>query len=363
MNIINHLRVGVTDFVLFSFRLIMPLSLFCGSRVEQHLKGALGGFYFFSQLTLVLSIRARGWWLAARVGHLLPVVSLVLYAIINMTRAGGTSVRRIHGLILTRDTVTGLCISSPSRRGIIRTTVHTVLGRLSPRSACLATGRMRGVGRPLRNGFRNVNIRFGVTSSALFIVRAIDGNPSRGINVLPNSHVIAIGSATVTKIGVTHSRVVGHLHNPGNSMIRLNVIHHKCSRGLAFHIAHSGVPMRALSTTCVVTPGMNCVGVDDFNTAARGRFDSTLTALGRRGVRRLVLSLRNGKKNCLGTTISVTDSFLRPNRRVMCARNGDSPHSRFGTRNGNRFYRKHLIILVSRCSTSTSRVIANTMRS
>ncbi len=317
--------------------------------------------YFFVELVLVLCSTGAGGEFGVECLSL-PVFVLT-FTFVNATRGGGTSVRRMHGLILTRDTVTGLCISRPSRRGMMRTTVQTVLGRLSPRSACLATGRIRGVGRPLRNGFRNVNIRFGVTSSALFIVRAIDGKPSRGINVLPNSHVIAIGSAAVTKIGVTHSRVVAHLHNPGKAMIRLNVVHHKCGRGLAFHIAHSGVPMRALSTTCVVTPGMNCVGVDDFKTAARRRFDSTLTALGTRGVRRLVLSLRNGKNNCLGTTMRVTGSFLRSKRRVMCARKGGSPHSRFSTRNGKRFDRKHLIMLVSRCSTSTSRVIANTMRS
>lgn len=238
-----------------------------------------------------------------------------------------------------------------------------VLRRLSPRSACSSPRRIGEVGRPLRKGFRNVNVRFGVTRSALLIVRPMSNKPSRGINVLTNSHVIVIRSALVTNMGVDARSVVHHLHNPGSSGIGLGVLHQKIGRLLPFAIGESGVPICDLSTSCVVGSGVNCVHVGHFTTAARRRFGGTLAKLRGGKVGSLVLSLRNGNKKCLGTTVSVTGRFLNGGRLVICARNHHGPHDRFFTGNANRFRGNHLVMLISRFSTSTDRVIAKTIRS
>lgn len=245
----------------------------------------------------------------------------------------------------------------------MRRTVIGVLTRLSPRSACSSTRRIGGVGRPLRNGFRNVKIRFRVVRSALLIMRPIDGNPSRGMNVLTNSHVMTIGSATVTNMGVDARSVVTHLHKPGSSRMGLAVVHQNIGSPLLFAMGQSGVPVLDLSTTCVVRPGANCVHVGHFKTAATRRFLATVGRLRGGKVGSLVLSLRNGKNNCLGTTVSLTGRFLKRGRLVMCARKHATRHDRFFTGNAKGFHGKHLIMLMSRCSTSTDRVIAKTVRS
>lgn len=206
-------------------------------------------------------------------------------------------------------------------------------------------------------------MRFRVVRSALLIIRPIDGNPSRGVKVLTNSHVVTIGSDTVTNMGVDARRVVGHLHNPGNSGMGLGVIHHNIRSPLIFAMGESGVPVLDLSTSCVVRPGANCVHVGHFKTAATRRFGGTVGRLRGRKVGSVVLSLRNGKKNCLGTTVSLTGRFLNRGRLVICARKQATGHDSFCTGNGNRFHGNHLVMLMSRCATSTDRVIDNTIRS
>lgn len=305
--------------------------------------------------------KVRVWWARIVVGGVVCLL-VNLYSILKL-RTRGFNSPTVQGLRLTRFTVSGLCMSAIGRGGLIRSTVVRVLTRLSPRSACSSTRRIGGVGRPLRNGFRKVNMRFRVVRSALLVMRPIDGNPSRGMNVLTKSHVVTIGSATVTNMGVKARRVVKHLQNPGSSGMGLAVVHENIGRPLLFGMGQSGVPVLDLSTTCVVRPGVKCVHVGHFKTAATRRFLGTLGRLRGGKVGSLVLSLRNGKKNCLGTTVSLTGRFLKRGRLVICARKHSTRHDRFFTGNGKGFHGKHLIMLMSRCSTSTDRVIANTVRS
>ncbi len=297
------------------------------------------------------------------VGGEVSFLFLSILYVITCNRGIGVGGRILRGLCITRATIGGFCISDIGRRGLVRSTVHNVLGRLSPRSSCAATRRAGGLARSLRKSFRNINVRFGISRSALLIVRAVTSNPSRHTNLLPNSHVIDIGSATVTNIGVDHRRVVHHLHNGGNAVTLLNIIHHNVTSALSFQIGESGVPIGAVSTTCVVAPDVKCVHVNSFNTAARSRFLSTISSLRSDKVHSLVVSRRNGNNKCLRSTMRVTGRFLGGNSLVMCARNHVSPQRGFFTSNGNHLARKRIIVLLSRCSTSTTRVLTKTVRS
>ncbi len=269
----------------------------------------------------------------------------------------------LHGLDVTRLTVDGLCMSDIGRAGLMRSTVGNVLSGLSPRSSCAGTRRAGGLRRPLRKGFRNVNMRFGVLRSALMIVRPAIGKPSRGINVVTNSHVIDMGSATVTNMGVDHSRVIHELQKPQGSGIHLNVVHRNVGRPLRFAIAHSGVPITAMSTTCVIAPDMKLIHLSDFKDAARRRVAGSVGGLRSLNVGSLVLSLRRGNNNCLRTTARVTDRFLARGSLVICAGKLHIPCRRRHTGKGKLFHSKGVVILMSRFSTSTTRVMDNTVRS
>lgn len=301
-------------------------------------------------------------WGVGAVGQvLLPLLVLDMFTTSVSTRHnGGVST---HGLRLTLCTVSGLCMSSADRAGLIRSTVINVLRGLSPRSACASPRRAGRVARPLRNGFSKVNVRFGVLASALCIVRMVPNKPSRGINLVTNSHVVVISSALVTNIGVGGASIVGHLHNPGGARIQMGILHNKIPSLVRFGVAHKGVPMCDLSTTCVTSGTAKCVGLGHFTTSSTSRFQRTLRGLGGRKVGGLVLSLRKGNKKCLGVTVSLTSRFLNGSGLVICARKGGRPHRRTGSSTHKKFRRKHLIILMSRASTSTDRVLSNTIRS
>lgn len=259
--------------------------------------------------------------------------------------------------------VSSRCISAIGVASLMRGTVPRVLTRLSPRSACVPTRGLRRMGSRLRNDFDNVNVRFAVRRSAVRMGDIVPNKPSRGINLVTNSHVMVIGSDLFTNGNLAGRGTVHGLGNPGKDRIGLNIGHTARGRLLSFAVAHNSVPRGAVSTTCVLSSSCKCVRVDGFKHAARIRLLGTVTRLDRRGYGNLVVSLHSGAKKCVRTTAHVIGRFLPRKGLVMCARNHGCPHVRRCTGNANDYRGLPLIMLMGRDSTSTDRVFTNTVRS
>lgn len=305
--------------------------------------------------------------------HFVPFL-LTVYLVTNVTvnafctgrfSKGGLNVvgASSGGLGTLLHVVSSRCMSAMGVNRLIRRTVPRVLSRLSPRSSCVPTGSLRTMGTSLGNDFDNVNVRFAVRGSAVRMGDIVRNNPSRGINLVTNSHVMRMSSSTFINGVIAGDRTVGHLGNRGNDGIGLNICHPNRGSLLRFAIVHKGVPIGDVSTTCVVGRGMNCVGIGGFNRAACPRLLVTLTGLGRGGYRNLVISLHKGAKNCVTTTVRVIGRFLPGGHLVICARKHGSPHRSCGSGKAKDGRGVPLIMLISRNSTSTDRVFTKTVRS
>ncbi len=225
----------------------------------------------------------------------------------------------------------------------------------SGRNCFCAPRRTGGLVRSLSTGVRNVKMDVDSVRKDLVMDRMFRNAPTRGTNVGTKSVVVSTGNRTLSNVSL--SITADCVGNGDNAAIGVRMGHRKVI--LDFSVIHT--PVGAPSIRCrVLRRKVKCVGVAAFSGKITGRFDATLGALTGSGTGGVVVSIHGGNNNCLSRTITVTSYFLPGNGLVASRGHGGSRGSgdfctdKAGPKCGT-------IILVGRCSTDTSRILATTL--
>jgi len=244
--------------------------------------------------------------------------------------------------------------------------IQGMLDDLDPHSIYIDESQIAAVNENFNASFEGIGIAYELIprddgENVLAVLNVLPGGPSEEAGLQSGDKIIAVNGKTA--IGYTDAQVKQNLKGPRGSKVVITVQRPGVSPTLEFEITRDAVAIVTLDAGYMVDSQTGLIRLNRFARTTYDEFRDALRDLKQRGMKRLILDLRQNSGGYMEMAIDVSDEFLTEGQ-VIVSQRGRSEEDKqtFRARSGGLWEKEPVIVLVDEGSASASEIVAGALQ-
>ncbi len=239
--------------------------------------------------------------------------------------------------------------------------IRGMVAALDPHSAFLDSEEFEEIRLSTMGAYPGVGIEVVTDNSKVRILRPIEGSPAEQAGLQPGDQIVRIDD---TDIGADLAGAITKMRGASGSIVKLTVVRPRTGQTLDFSLRRARVEVRSVSQQSL-EPGFGYLRITGFSETTAEDVSHAVMRLKRdnpRGLKGLVLDLRNNPGGVLEAGVAVADAFL--DEGVIVTADGRTPDARFRMEAtpGDLIDGAPLVVLVNGGSASASEIVAGALK-
>ncbi|MBL7959917.1 S41 family peptidase [bacterium] len=235
------------------------------------------------------------------------------------------------------------------------------LKSLDPHSVYIPPKEMRQVKEEFQGNFEGIGISFEIVNGILTVVSPIPGTPSDRAGILAGDKIVMIDRSTAK--GITNEDVFKRLKGPKGTTVHVSIERTGVNELLEFDIVRDKIPIFTVDAKFMWDEQTGYIRLNKFAETSSDEIELAIQELEIRGMKQLVLDLRNNGGGYLEQAEMIVDKFLPGGKMIVYTKGRISNSSREYISTSKSSYRKFpLIVLVNRYSASASEIVSGALQ-
>jgi carboxyl-terminal processing protease len=257
-------------------------------------------------------------------------------------------------------------VQEVDRRTLIEGAIEGMISKLDPYSDFIAPSRVETFRNSIEAEYGGIGIQVEIVDAQLVISSSLVGGPAYRAGLLAGDKIVKIGDEATD--GITRTQAVEKLKGPLGSSVTFTVQHpgsaHTQTHTLTREVIRLDTVMgdhrrRDHRWEFLLDPAkkIGYVRITAFSRNTADELRTALQDLTSRGMKGLVIDLRDNPGGVLATAIEVADLFVRTGRIVSTAGRA-APEKKWDAHEENTFDGFPIAVLVNNYSASASEIVA-----
>jgi len=299
-------------------------------------------------LPLLFSVTmALGIWLGYRLRDAMPGG--------GHTRAGSGSVlREVMELIRNR------YVDSVEPEVLSEEAIGSMLDMLDPHSSFIPARELAAVNEDLAGAFEGIGIEFNIFDDTVHVITVFPGGPSEKAGLQPGDHFLQVGDSLVAGRGIDGDGIRSLLRGPSSSQVSVTLL--RAQQRISANITRGEIPLHSLDASYLLDDSTGYIRINKFSETTYEEFMEALETLQKKGMRQLVLDLRDNGGGILEEAVEMADEFLPGDRRIVYTEGLHVPKREYTCRRNGLFEKGRLLLLMDEGSASASEVLAGALQ-
>ena len=209
--------------------------------------------------------------------------------------------------------------------------------------------------------FGGLGIEIGIREGMLTIIAPMEGTPAHQAGLMPKDVIVKI-DGEVTKDIVIHE-AVKKLRGKRGTSVDLTIWREKEERFFDVTVVRAIIELKSIKKSVVIEDDVGYIKVVDFQQDTAKEFEQALKKLTAKGVKGLILDLRNNAGGLLDVAIELTDILLEKGEPIVSTKGRIIQQNKQFIAQSNTPYTKiTLAILVNEGSASASEIVAGAIK-
>jgi len=291
------------------------------------------------------------------------ITSLLLTCIITpILFAQGFSSTQQRKLTNALTAISNLYVDSINDKKIVESTLTAILKELDPHSSYIPKEEVDRVNEPLEGSFEGVGIQFQMLEDTLLVVQTISGCPAAKVGVLPGDRIIYIGNQLIAGVKMQNSDIMKKLRGPKGTEVTVKILRGGNSELMEFTIVRDKIPIYSVDATYMIGKDIGYIKINNFGSSTVAEFQKAFTALQKKGMKHLILSLQGNGGGYLNAAIALADEFLGHDKLIVYTQGLNQPKTVAEATAVGRFEIGKLIVLVDEYSASASEIVSGALQ-
>jgi len=210
-------------------------------------------------------------------------------------------------------------------------------------------------------GYSGIGITFDIVRDKITVMSVITDGPSYKIGLLPGDRIIVIDGESA--IGIKLEEVRLKLMGPRGTKVEVAVERQGQSEPKDFVITRDEVHLESIPYAFMIKPGVGYIGIVRFSSTTGVELEKALLKLKSKGLKQLILDLRNNGGGYLEAAVEVADKFLPQGKRIVYTKGRVRGSFReFFSTEGATQPRLPTLVLIDRISASASEIVAGALQ-
>ena len=244
---------------------------------------------------------------------------------------------------------------------LVYASIEGMVDMLDPHSNFLDPEAYRSMQQRQVGRFSGLGIIVGIRDDKVTVISPIEGTPAHRLGIRAGDIITAIDG--VPTEGKDIDDVVEKLRGPQGSQVSIAIMRRGLAAPIPFTITREMIPETSVRYAFLLDPQTGYVRITDFNRTTAQELEDALKGLEAKGMKRLLLDLRDNPGGVLEQAVETTDLFLKTESMVVFTRGRDASSFQEYRTASKRVRRDFpVVVMVNAGSASASEIVAGALQ-
>jgi len=253
-------------------------------------------------------------------------------------------------------------VDEVSKNELIEKAIPKILEELDPHSQYIPAAELEKVNEPLEGNFSGIGIQFNILNDTLVVIQTIANGPSQKVGILAGDRIMKVNGEEVAGKKMPSDSIVGRLRGPRGSEVHVDVMRRNVSKLLAFDIIRDNIPLYSVDVSYMVTDNTGYIKLNKFSATTEEEFVQAVSKLRDKGMKKLILDLRENGGGYMNAAVFIADQFLAGNELIVYTKGKARQKQEYHSTPGGLCTDLKLTILIDENSASASEILAGAIQ-
>ncbi|HET7118766.1 MAG TPA: S41 family peptidase, partial [Hanamia sp.] len=230
--------------------------------------------------------------------------------------------------------------------------IQTILTQLDPHSVYLPVQELKQVNEDLEGQFFGIGIQFNIINDTVNVVNVLEKGPSQKAGLLIGDQIIKVNDSLVAGNHITATKLRKLIVGNAGQKVTITILRGGTQK--AFEITRGPVPLYSLDAAYMITDTTGYIRLNKFSETTYKEFMNALLKLQKKGMKSLILDLRDNGGGVLTEATNIADEFLNDDKLITYTEGAHSPKKEYRCNKDGAFEKGKLIVLVNEGTASAS---------
>lgn len=240
--------------------------------------------------------------------------------------------------------------------------ISAILRKLDPHSVYIRARDLKRANEPLQGNFDGIGITFNLLTDTILVISTIPNGPSEKAGLMAGDKIIYVNDSLVAGKGITDEEAMGMLKGPRGTVVKLKILRKGSPGLLSFDITRGKIPIHTVDVAYMINETTGYIRINNFALTTYDEFLSGLKELLAKGMKKLIIDLRNNPGGVMEAAIQIANQFLAKDELIVYTQGRAFPKSEARATGNGLFPEGELVLLIDEYTASASEILAGAIQ-
>jgi len=252
-------------------------------------------------------------------------------------------------------------VEEPNSKELIQGAIRGMVSSLDPHSSYMSERAFKEINMDIKGEFQGVGIQIGIKNQQLTVISPIEDTPADRAGIAAGDKILKINDEWTKDMSIEDA--VDRMRGPKNTQVRLLIHREGWEKPKDFTITRDVIKVQSVKSRMLDDPGTGYVKIIQFQGQTAKDVDKALKKLEEKGMKRLVLDMRNNPGGLLDSSVDVSSLFLPKDKLVVYIQGRNKEDRKDFLAGGTFPVRDYpVVVLVNTGSASASEIVAGALQ-
>ena len=240
------------------------------------------------------------------------------------------------------------------------TAIIALLKQLDPHSSYIPAQDLEMVNEDINGNFFGIGIEYNIFFDSMHVINVLKDGPANKAGMQIGDIILKAGDSSYIGKKLTSELVRKTLRGPLGSKVNLQVS--RAGKIIDISIDRGIIPVQSVEAAYMLQPGTGFIRLSKFTKQTYREFMTSLEALKKQGLNKLILDVRGNGGGVLDEAIEIADEFLSGDKLISYTEGLHSKKKDYRCRREGMFETGDLVLLADEGSGSASEILLGALQ-
>lgn len=240
--------------------------------------------------------------------------------------------------------------------------IDQIVNKLDPHSVYFNKEDFASDNEQMQGNFHGIGIQFRRNKDSVIVTKVLDGGPSKKAGIKAGDRILIANKDTLSGVKLEDEDVMKILKGEPETKVKLLIYRRSKDKIIEINLKRGDVPITSVSVYYMLNDDTGLIKVDRFARTTYDEFKAALDNLLEKGMKTMVLDLRDNPGGYMDIANQIADEFLADDKLIVFTKNKRGEVDKdFATKKGD-FENGQVYILINENSASASEIVAGALQ-
>ncbi|MGY4385278.1 carboxyl-terminal processing protease [Pedobacter sp. UYP24] len=240
--------------------------------------------------------------------------------------------------------------------------IDSLLHKLDPHSAYLPPAAANDFAENLGGNFAGVGVEYYILKDTLLVTNVVKDGPAYVAGIKQGDKILKIDTLVVSGMSLPRAQVMGRIKGPRGTPVTLTILRPGATQQVAITMKRDRVKVSSIDASYLLNPEIGYIRISKFGADTDKDFVESIKDLKSKGMKKLVLDLRDNGGGYLTAATGLANQILQENKLIVYTEGKHEPRTDYVATGGGEFQDGKLAVLINENSASASEILAGAVQ-